>query len=177
MLTNGLVTVVVDGDDGTFALDGHRGLGRLVDGGDLGDSYNYSPPRDDTLIDTPESVRVEVVEEGPVRAGARITADYRWPEAADITASARHGECRVTVTTKLELHADERALKVTHVASSTRHATTGSVSTCPCPSRRPARPPAVAFGSRRAGPHRGGSGRGARPADVPGAATSCRPAG
>jgi len=112
VLTNGLVTVVVDGDDGTFALDGHRGLGRLVDGGDLGDSYNYSPPRDDTLIDTPESVRVEVVEEGPVRAGARITADYRWPEAADITASARHGECRVTITTKLELHADERALKV-----------------------------------------------------------------
>ena len=30
---------------GTFALDGIAGYGRLVDGGDLGDSYNYSPPQ------------------------------------------------------------------------------------------------------------------------------------
>ncbi len=30
------------------AVDGHAGFGRLVDGGDLGDSYNYSPPGGDT---------------------------------------------------------------------------------------------------------------------------------
>ena len=46
-LTNGLVTVAVDPTDGTFALDGVPGYGRLVDGGDHGDSYNYSPPRQD----------------------------------------------------------------------------------------------------------------------------------
>ncbi len=113
VLTNGLVTVVVDGHDGTFSIDGHGGLGRLVDGGDLGDSYNYSPPNADSLVTEAESVQVEVVEEGPVRAGALVTAEYRWPEAGDPTASARTGEQRVTVTTKVELHAEETAVKVT----------------------------------------------------------------
>ena len=46
---NGLVTVAVDPADGTFAIDGLAGFGRLVDGGDLGDSYNYSPPGGDSL--------------------------------------------------------------------------------------------------------------------------------
>ena len=40
---NGLVTVVVDAATGTFSVDGHAGFGRLVDDGDLGDSYNYQP--------------------------------------------------------------------------------------------------------------------------------------
>ncbi|MGH8996228.1 MAG: hypothetical protein ACRDYB_09420, partial [Acidimicrobiales bacterium] len=112
VLTNGLVTVVADGSDGTFSIDGHRGLGHLVDGGDLGDSYNYSPPRQDTVVDTPVSVRVEVAEPGPVRAGATIVAEYRWPERADTVEGAREGERTAVVTTKLELHADETVLKV-----------------------------------------------------------------
>jgi hypothetical protein len=112
-MTNGLVTVVADAVDGTFSIDGHRGLGRLVDDGDLGDSYNYSPPREDTVVDRPESVLVEVVEEGPARAGLRITTEYRWPADAEVASSTRRGECRATVTTTLELHAEERAVKVT----------------------------------------------------------------
>ena len=49
VVRNGLVRIDVDRADGTFALDGTPGYGRLVDGGDLGDSYNYSPPRQDSL--------------------------------------------------------------------------------------------------------------------------------
>ncbi len=113
VLTNGLVTVTIDPARGTFALGGHGGLGRLVDGGDLGDSYNYSPPNHDTVVADPEAVRVEVVEHGPVRASARISADYRWPERADPASSARHGEQLVTVTTTIELHAEEKAVRVT----------------------------------------------------------------
>jgi alpha-mannosidase len=113
VLTNGLVTVEVSGADGTFSIDGHGGLGRLVDGGDLGDSYNYSPPRDDSLVEVPESVRVEVADEGPVRAGALVTSQYRWPERADLASSSRQGEQTVTVTTKIELHADETSVRVT----------------------------------------------------------------
>src|SRR5690606_17701719 len=41
---NGLVTVSVDGTSGTFSLGGIPGFGRLVDDGDSGDTYNYSPP-------------------------------------------------------------------------------------------------------------------------------------
>jgi hypothetical protein len=113
VLSNGLVTVIVSGTDGTFSIDGHGGLGRLVDGGDLGDSYNYSPPRDDSTVEVPESVLVEVAEEGPVRAGALITSVYHWPEEAESASSSRRGDQRVTVSTKLELHADETSVRVT----------------------------------------------------------------
>ena len=55
VITNGLVTVAFDRNDGTFAIDGVAGFGRLVDGGDLGDSYNYSPPAGDRIVDTPDA--------------------------------------------------------------------------------------------------------------------------
>ncbi len=113
VLSNGLVEVVVDPSDGTFAIDGHGGLGRLVDGGDLGDSYNYSPPREDSIVDKPEAVRISLGEEGPVRAGAVVLADYRWPESADAHTSTRHGEVLVTVRTEIELQADEESVRVT----------------------------------------------------------------
>ena len=82
-LANGLVQVEIDRSTGTFALDGLGGYGRLVDGGDLGDSYNYSPPRQDSFVDTPGSVVVLVSERGPVRARARITSTYAWPDHVD----------------------------------------------------------------------------------------------
>ena len=44
-LSNGIITVDVDPVDGTFSVDGHGGLGQLVDGGDVGDTYNWCPPR------------------------------------------------------------------------------------------------------------------------------------
>ena len=67
-LSNGLVSVDVDETLGSFSLNGRAGYGQLVDGGDLGDSYNYSPPRDDTIVDTPSAVAVRIAEQGPVRA-------------------------------------------------------------------------------------------------------------
>ena len=88
------------------------GYGRLVDGGDLGDSYNYSPPRQDSLVETPEAVTVEVVERGPVRAKARVLATYAWPDHVDGGSQARVGEHRVDVETLLELRADERVVRV-----------------------------------------------------------------
>ena len=111
-LGNGLVTVRVDALDGTFALGELTGLGRLVEGGDLGDSYNYSPPGADVLVDTPESVTVEALERGPVRARVAVTARYRWPDHAETSSQRRVGTRPVDVTTTLELRADERVLRV-----------------------------------------------------------------
>ena len=111
-LTNGLVRVAVDPVSGTFALDGRPGYGRLVDGGDLGDSYNYSPPRQDSLVDSPESVSVRVGERGPVRARVRITAAYTWPDHVDGSSQARVGEHRVEVDTEVELRADDPVVRV-----------------------------------------------------------------
>ncbi|HEX3981411.1 MAG TPA: glycoside hydrolase family 38 C-terminal domain-containing protein, partial [Acidimicrobiales bacterium] len=112
VLSNGLVTVAFDGTSGTFALDGVAGFGRLVDDGDHGDSYNYSPPLHDTVVDTPESVSVSAVEQGPVKASVLITAVYRWPEYVDGTSRARTGERTVEVSTTVELRADERIVRV-----------------------------------------------------------------
>ncbi len=112
-LANDLVSVVVDGEAGTFSLNGISGYGRLVDEGDLGDSYNYSPPRLDSIVDSPTSVSVDVVESGPVRGRARITATYTWPDHVDGTSQARVGEHVVAVHTDVELRADESVVRVT----------------------------------------------------------------
>ncbi len=113
VLTNGLVRVEMDASNGTFALNGVTGYGRLVDGGDLGDSYNYSPPQQDSFVDAPESVTVRIDERGPVRARARITATYAWPDHVDGSSQARVGEQRVDVTTDVELLADDAVVRVT----------------------------------------------------------------
>ncbi len=111
-LANGVVTVTVGTDDGAFAVDGIAGFGRLVDSGDHGDTYNYSPPRHDTVVDTPESVEVVVHERGPVRATVDIVARYRWPEELDEATGARRGDVPVTVTTTVQVVADEAVVRV-----------------------------------------------------------------
>jgi hypothetical protein len=112
-LSNGLVSVEIDRTAGTFSVDGRPGYGRLVDGGDLGDSYNYSPPLADSLIDTPTAVTVSVTEPGPVRARATIVSTFEWPDHVDGTSQARLGSHRVDVTSTLELRADDRVVRVT----------------------------------------------------------------
>src|SRR5262245_44718684 len=61
-LANGVVTVAVNAADGTYALGDHAGLGRLVDGGDCGDTYNWCPPaRAEGLEERTGEVAHEVV--------------------------------------------------------------------------------------------------------------------
>jgi len=114
-LTNGLVTITVDPADGTFALDGHRGLGRLIDDGDAGDTYNVNPPDEQLTVDAPESVGVTVIERGPVRGRVQVDAVYRWPARVDEVEgrTARVGEVVVPVRTTIELDAGERFARVT----------------------------------------------------------------
>jgi hypothetical protein len=109
-LTNGVLTVEVDPGDGTFAIDGHAGLGALVDGGDIGDTYNWCPPLTDSLVDTPTSVSTRVLEAGPVRARLQVVRTYELPTR--IAGAARVGSQRVEVTTTLELHAGEDLVRV-----------------------------------------------------------------
>ncbi len=111
-LANGLVTVVIDAGDGTFSIDGIPGYGKLVDGGDYGDTYNYSPPAVDSVTDTPDSVSITVDERGPVRAIATVTATYTWPDRVDEASKSRVGGHRVPVVTTLELRADEAVVRV-----------------------------------------------------------------
>ncbi len=113
ILGNGLVTVALDPSDGTFAVDGIAGFGRLVDGGDGGDSYNYCPPVEDRLVDSPVSVALSLGESGPVRATARITALYRWPERVEAGRSRRSASTRdVEISTTITLLGDDPAVRV-----------------------------------------------------------------
>jgi 2-O-(6-phospho-alpha-D-mannosyl)-D-glycerate hydrolase len=113
--------VVVDRGDATVTIettDGVRveGLNRLVDGGDGGDTYNYSPPTVDHIVDRPSTVRVEVREAGPVRAVLEVVAAYDWPTEAvgDVRRCERRRDdtVRCEVRTRLELRAGERFLRV-----------------------------------------------------------------
>jgi hypothetical protein len=121
-LANGLVAFTVEphGTLHVVTADGleARGLGRLVDGGDGGDTYTYSPPPDDRLVDRPVDVAVTVAEAGPVRGRVVVAARYRWPTHAVgdewcVTARA-DADAEVTVTTTYELRAGEAFVRVRH---------------------------------------------------------------
>ena len=115
-LGNGLVEVEV-ADDGTFTLAAGavriEGAGRLVDGGDVGDSYNYAPPSLDRLVEAPESVSVDVLAAGPVRGVLAVERNYRWPLELGVDRATRSDRsAEVSVRTELELRADEPFLRV-----------------------------------------------------------------
>ncbi len=120
MLANEHLRVEVDPSDGTLTIeaDGVRvdRANRLVDGGDGGDTYNYSPPDIDTVVDQPESVAIAVEESGSVRARIAVTATYRLPTHAigDERSCAHRSDDTVAVElrTVLELRTGERFLRV-----------------------------------------------------------------
>jgi mannosylglycerate hydrolase len=112
-LGNGILTVEVDAEDGTFSIDGHAGLGRLVDGGDVGDTYNWCPPLTDTVVDGPVAVTTRIVEAGPVRGRLEVLRTYELP--THVEDQARVGAQRVDVHTTLELQAGDDLVRV-HVA-------------------------------------------------------------
>ena len=111
-MTNGLLTVTVE-DDGTLRLaaaDGTAavGVGRITDGGDFGDSYNYGAPAADTVVERPDSVSVSSDLAGPVRARLRVTRTFAWPRGVAADGSARTNETDASeVITEVELRAGE----------------------------------------------------------------------
>jgi alpha-mannosidase len=86
-LSNDLVAIDI-ASDGTLTLTGPdgtvlRGVGRLVDEGDRGDSYNYGPTSGARPVADPETVRTEVLAAGPLRGVIAVERTYRLPVALD----------------------------------------------------------------------------------------------
>ncbi len=81
-----------------------------MDGGDVGDTYNWCPPLDDTLVDAPTSVSTRVLEAGPVRGRLEVIRTYEIPTHVD--GDARVGSQAVEVRTTLELHAGDDHVRV-----------------------------------------------------------------
>ena len=158
-LANEHVQVDVDPHDGTFAIavDGVRieGANRYVDGGDGGDTYNYSPPTDDRIVDRPTSVRVEVLERGPVRARLLVIATYEWPTHAigdERSCSARSDDTVTSeVRTTLELRTDERFLRVRVDFDNRGSRSSAARALSRCPRRSTARAPSARSRSCGAG--------------------------
>ena len=116
-LANDLLSVSVD-EDGTLRLsaaDGAAtaGVGRIVDGGDFGDSYNYGPPAADTMVERPTASAVQVDLLGPARGRLRIGRTYAWPRGVAADGSARTPETESTeIITDVELRAGEPFVRI-----------------------------------------------------------------
>src|SRR5665648_906256 len=111
VLDNGLVQISVrpDGALRLMSRDGTMldGVGRLVDGGDCGDSYNYGPPSGDLVVAEPEDVSFRVVERGPVRGVLETGRRYAWPARLEPDGSRSTQFEPFLVTTRVELHQGE----------------------------------------------------------------------
>ena len=115
-LANGFVEVEV-GDGGTFRLHGAgstlTGVGRIVDGGDFGDSYNYGPPATDGIIDAPRVLSIDNPATGPLLGELVIRRTFDWPVGLEPAGAARtEATVETEVTTRLELRAGEPFLRV-----------------------------------------------------------------
>jgi mannosylglycerate hydrolase len=103
-------------DDGTLRIGELVGVGRIVRGFDLGDSYNYAAPEVDELVDTPESVHVETREAGPLRTVVAVTRTYRWPPdhvvPVELLVERRAGEPFVRIRTAFDNPADDQRVRV-----------------------------------------------------------------
>jgi mannosylglycerate hydrolase len=108
---NGLVQVTI-ADDGRFSIEGGgirlEDAGRIADGGDFGDTYNYGPPARDRIVDWPVNVVTAVREHGPLRGAIEIVARYDWPLGLSADGSTRgDASAPVEITTTIELRTGE----------------------------------------------------------------------
>ncbi|TYB67305.1 alpha-mannosidase [Nonomuraea sp. PA05] len=119
VLDNGLlrVTIEVDGSLTLVGQDGTTvtGAGRIVDGGDVGDTYNHAPPLSDLIVSEPVDADFELVCTGPLVAVVDVRRTYLWPASGEglegapevpaLTRGARMEE--IVLTTRVELRSGE----------------------------------------------------------------------
>ena len=100
--------------DGTADIEDKRTgvryprCGTLEDVGDVGDEYNYSPPKTDRLVSSADAhnVRITRVLDGPIRTAFRIDVELHLPPAAAEDRQSRSDDIvRVPVTTVIGLDA------------------------------------------------------------------------
>ncbi|MEY9910917.1 mannosylglycerate hydrolase [Catenulispora sp. MAP12-49] len=124
-LDNGLMHVALrsDGLLDVLAADGSHaaGLGAIVDGGDLGDEYNYAPPGHDRLVSSPDEIWNRVRWSGPFTGSLESVRWFNWPthgvpvsasdtEVSGIRAATVH---TTEVSTRIELRHGEPFVRLT----------------------------------------------------------------
>ena len=94
--------VEASADDGSLTITDKRtgaiftDLNRFIDGGDVGDLYNYCPPAEDTLVSQPiEPPKIELLSAGPVRAILRVSGRWSLPVACTANREERNSHSSV----------------------------------------------------------------------------------
>ena len=135
-IENEFYTVEANQEDGTLTITDRQthavftGLNRFVDGGDIGDLYNYCPPEHDLLISKPKTPpKIELLSSGPVRSILRISSTWSLPDACSTTRHERSAQMidypiiseitltpgvrRIDIHTSVENSAKDHRLRVT----------------------------------------------------------------
>ena len=134
-IENEFYTIEANMQDGTLTITEKKtggvfsGLNRFVDGGDVGDLYNYSPPEHDLLVSKPiELPKIEVISTEPVGITLRINSLMALPDACTTNRTGRSvdttvctissditlfpGARRITIHTSIENMAKDHRLRV-----------------------------------------------------------------
>src|SRR5204863_4284973 len=91
--------VEASAEDGTLTVSDKQtgavftGLNRFVDGGDVGDLYNYNPPAHDQFISMPIEPPVIEALQTPVRAQLHIRGFWSLPTMCAPDRASRGDEC------------------------------------------------------------------------------------
>ncbi len=90
-------------------------LTRIVRGKDSGDSYNYAPPAEDELVDTPIAERLDPLEDGPLRRVDVLYRTYEWDGKAVDTETRfeqRIGERFIRIRIDFDNPCDDQRVRV-----------------------------------------------------------------
>ncbi|MGZ3628792.1 MAG: alpha-mannosidase [Ktedonobacteraceae bacterium] len=135
-IENEFYIVEASQEDGTLTITDRQthavftGLNRFMDGGDVGDLYNYCPPEHDLIVSKPKAPpKIELLNSGPVRSILRISGIWSLPRACATTRAERSGEMtdyhiaseivltpgvrRIDIHTTVENSAKDHRLRVT----------------------------------------------------------------
>jgi mannosylglycerate hydrolase len=92
----------------------YRNLGFFEDGGDTGDTYDYSPPREDSLVSSlGKPATITLLAAGPLLARFKVEIELELPVGLTEDRQARSGETRAYLIVSLvELAAGSRRVEI-----------------------------------------------------------------
>lgn len=107
-------------EDGTLDVtnkatgDAYAGLGYFEDGGDAGDTYDYSPPSEDKVISSRGGrAEITLMESGPLIARFRVAVTLELPEALSADRQSRDQKTRAyPIVSFVELTAGARRVEI-----------------------------------------------------------------
>lgn len=123
---NEFYRIIADKNKGTVTIvDKENGASYancngFVDAGDAGDEYNYSPPREDMVVDRPRSVVSTACDVGPAKSTLRLKMTYALPEAlSDDRGSRSRSLVEMPISTSISLYPGVRRIDITTTLENT----------------------------------------------------------